>query len=123
MAGREYATNCGTCGVPREERTTGCPQCNNRHGKWKKKGDPRYKEPAPQRCIDCGIEVSRVNPGCKRCAIRERQRKNAADRNRRMQERDTHHMNVVYYQAWVDQRRKRIARRERLLAAGRRPIV
>lgn len=123
MAGKEYTTHCGTCGCLREERTKGCTQCNNRHNKWKNKGDLRYKAPEPAKCKKCGINVAKINPDCSRCLIRQNARKAKSELETDPNEFRGTEMTQKYYEAWVDARRKRIARRERLLAAGRRPIV
>ena len=123
MAGKEYTTHCGSCGNPREERTPGCTQCNNRHAKWKAKGDIRYKAPAKRACVKCGTDVSKVNPDCERCVRRKKMRKNDLNRKLRLEDEHVHEINKKYYDAWVEARRKRIARRESLDAVGRRPIV
>lgn len=125
MAGKEYITHCGSCGNPREERTPGCTQCNNRHAKWKVKGDIRYKAPAARKCVKCGIEVSKINPDCDRCKLRQASQKLRTDRANKHDPNEfrSQELTMKYYEAWVEARRKRIARSERLLAAGRRPIV
>lgn len=125
MAGKEYTTHCGSCGNLREERTPGCTQCNNRHAKWKVKGDIRYKAPAARKCVKCGIEVSKINPDCDRCKLRQASQKLRTDRANKPDPNEfrSQELTMKYYEAWVEARRKRIARSERLLAAGRRPIV
>nr|DAJ48158.1 MAG TPA: Double zinc ribbon protein [Caudoviricetes sp.] len=125
MAGKEYTTNCGTCGNPREERTPGCTQCNNRHAKWKVKGDIRYKAPAERKCVKCGIEVSKINPDCERCKLRQASQNLRAyrEKNPDPNEFRSQELTKKYYDDWAVARRKRIAGRERLAAVGRRPNV
>lgn len=125
MAGKEYTTHCGSCGNPREERTPGCTQCNNRHAKWKVKGDIRYKAPAERTCVKCHIAVSKINPDCERCKIRQASRRLREDREKNPDHNEfrSQELTKKYYDDWVKARRKRIARRERLAAAWRRPIV
>lgn len=123
MAGKEYTTHCGTCGCPREERTKGCTQCNNRHNKWKSKGDIRYKAPEPARCKKCGIDVAEINPDCPRCLTRHSVRKSKAEREGDPNEFRSTELTKKYYELWLKARHERIARRKRLATVGRRPIV
>lgn len=123
MAGKEYTTHCGTCGCPREERTKGCTQCNNRHNTWKARGDIRYKAPAPIKCVKCGIDVAEINPSCSRCLVRQKVRKAKSEKEVDPSEFRSVELTKQYYDKWVAARRERIARNKRLLAAGRRPIA
>lgn len=123
MAGKEYTTHCGTCGCPREERTKGCTQCNNRHRKWKIVGDIRYKAPEPPKCKGCGIDMAEINPDCSICRKRQEKRKYKEERITDPNEYRSTELTKKYYEAWVQARRERIARHQRLLSAGRRPIV
>lgn len=123
MAGKEYTTHCGTCGCPREERTKGCKQCNNRHRKWKVVGDIRYKAPEPPKCKGCGIDMSEINPDCSTCRKRQEKRKQKEERVADPNEYRNAELTKQYYEAWVRARRERIARNQRLLDAGRRLIV
>lgn len=123
MAGKEYTTHCGTCGCLRENRTKGCTQCNNRHRKWKNVGDIRYKAPEPPKCKRCGIDMAEINPDCQRCRYRQSKRKYKEERTVDHNEYRSTELTKRYYEEWVKARRERIARLQRLLAAGRRPIV
>lgn len=123
MAGKEYTTHCGTCGCPREERTKGCTQCNNRHRKWKIVGDIRYKAPEPPKCKGCGIDMAEINPDCSICRKRQEKRKQKEERVIDHNEYRSAELTKQYYDVWVQKRRERIARNQRLLATGGRPIV
>lgn len=123
MAGKEYTTHCGTCGVLKEDRTPGCRQCQNRHNTWKTRKDPRYKPAGAIKCVKCGINVDEYTPGCYRCKARKRSRQLKQERKDDPNELRSLYITKMYYDAWVDARRKRIARRERLLVEGRRQIV
>lgn len=123
MAGKEYTTHCGTCGCLREDRTKGCTQCNNRHRKWKAVGDIRYKAPEPPKCKRCGIDMKEINPDCPLCRKRQEKRKYKEERIIDSNEYRSADLTKQYYEAWLQARRERIARHERLLAAGRQPIV
>lgn len=123
MAGKEYITNCGTCGCLREERTKGCTQCNNRHRKWKIVGDIRYKAPEPPKCKGCGIDMKEINPACSICRKRQEKRKCKENKITDPNEYRSAELTKQYYEAWVQARRERIARNKRLLEAWRRPIV
>lgn len=123
MAGKEYTTYCGTCGCLRENRTKGCTQCNNRHRKWKNVGDIRYKAPEPQKCKGCGIDIAEINPDCLCCIKRQEKRKYKEERVIDPNEYRNTELTKQYYEAWIQARRERIARRKRLLADGIQPIV
>ena len=123
MAGKEYTTHCGTCGIKREDRTPGCRQCQNRHTTWKARNDPRYKPAPVKKCIKCGININEYTPGCYRCKVRKRSRQIKEERKDDPNEFRSFEITKKYYDAWVNERRKRIARRKRLAAVGRQPIV
>lgn len=62
-------------------------------------------------------------PGCERCKLRKRSRQIKEERKEDPNEFRSTEMTKMFYKAWVDARRKRIARRKCLATVGRRPIV
>lgn len=67
--------------------------------------------------------MAEINPDCSICRKRQEKRKYKEERITDPNEYRSAELNKKYYEAWVQARRERIARSERLLAAGRRQIV
>lgn len=67
--------------------------------------------------------MKEINPECSICRKRQEKRKYKEARITDPNEYRSTELTKQYYEAWVQERRKRIARHELLVAAGRRPIV
>lgn len=67
--------------------------------------------------------MAEINPDCSICRKRQEKRKQKEERVADPNEYRNAELTKQYYEAWVRARRERIAIRQRLLAAGRRPIV
>lgn len=67
--------------------------------------------------------MKEINPDCSICRKRQEKRKQKEERITDPNEYRSTELTKQYYEAWVRARRERIARNQRLLADGRRPIV
>ena len=67
--------------------------------------------------------MAEINPDCSICRKRQEKRKYKEERITDPNEYRSAELTKQYYDVWVQKRRERIARNQRLLAAGRRPIV
>lgn len=67
--------------------------------------------------------MAEINADCSICRKRQEKRKYKEERVIDSNEYRSAELAEQYYEAWVKARRERIARHQRLLAAGRRPIV
>jgi hypothetical protein len=67
--------------------------------------------------------MAEINPDCSICRKRQENRKYKEERVIDPNEYRSAELTKQYYEKWVQARRERIARHERLLATGGRPIV
>ena len=67
--------------------------------------------------------MAEINPDCSICRKRQEKRKYKEERTTDPNEYRSTELTKQYYEAWLKERNERIARNQRLLAAGRRPIV